>query len=299
MKQNFRPENNLFALCKYTFLGKPKGTNSLLGKVLWLFILFWGFSCTTTENESAEERKSSTTTPDSINITTHSAIPKPQNKEKPQASFNTDTTRSGTCLYDSSMRSQGLINVQELDPSIMVQLKYSSTDNFVGKDVYGCLNTCYLQKKAAHMLARASEYLQKEHSGLRLLVYDGARPHSIQKILWASLPQYSPGIRKNYVADPAEGSIHNYGSAVDLTLADSLGKPLDMGTKYDFFGELAYPKAEQRLLAEGKLNKQQINNRLILRQAMRQAGFMPIEYEWWHFNALSRAAAKQQYNIVN
>lgn len=72
-----------------------------------------------------------------------------------------------------------------------------------------------------------------------------------------------------------------------------------MGTKYDFFGELAYPSREAELLKSGKLTQQQIDNRQILRTAMRQGGFSPIEFEWWHFNALSREKAKMVFRIVD
>ena len=148
------------------------------------------------------------------------------------------------------------------------------------------------------MLANASKYLRTVNDSLRLLVYDGARPHAIQIVLWESLPQYTPAKRRTFVADPAEGSIHNYGSAVDLTIAFADGTPLDMGTKYDYFGELAYPKFENRFLQNGKLSKNQLENRQLLRKVMQKAGFMPIEYEWWHFNAVSRAKAKAMYQIV-
>jgi D-alanyl-D-alanine dipeptidase len=81
-------------------------------------------------------------------------------------------------------------------------------------------------------------------------------------------------------------------------VADEKGKPLEMGTKYDFFGEMAYPKEEARLLKEGKLTKKAIDNRLILRKAMMQAGFTAIDYEWWHFNAFSRKTAKQMFQVI-
>jgi D-alanyl-D-alanine dipeptidase len=100
------------------------------------------------------------------------------------------------------------------------------------------------------------------------------------------------------VANPVQGSIHNYGSAVDLTIATAEGTPLDMGTKYDFFGELAYPKKENYFLKIGKLSKQQIANRQLLRSVMKAAGYMPIDYEWWHFNAMSRQTAKATYRII-
>lgn len=205
---------------------------------------------------------------------------------------------SNECIYDASMKNQGLINIVEIDPDILVDLKYSTADNFIGKDVYGCLSNCYLQKKAAEMLSVASNYLKNENDSLRLLIYDGGRPHSIQKILWNSLPQYKPSVRKTFVANPDEGSIHNYGSAVDLTIADINGEPLDMGTKYDFFGELAYPKFESKFLRDGKLTEKQVANRILLRKIMLKAGFTGIEYEWWHFNAISRAKAKSIYKII-
>jgi zinc D-Ala-D-Ala dipeptidase len=196
------------------------------------------------------------------------------------------------------MREQGLVNIQEIDPDILVELKYSTTDNFMNKDVYGCITDCYMQKRPAEMLSKASDLLKKKHPNYRLLVYDGGRPLSIQKVLWNTLTQYSPRERAKYVANPVEGSIHNYGSAVDLTIANVDGTALDMGTKYDFFGELAYPIKEAYFLKKGKLSKQQIANRLLLRNIMKSAGYMPIDYEWWHFNAVSRQTAKATYKIV-
>jgi zinc D-Ala-D-Ala dipeptidase len=216
-----------------------------------------------------------------------------QQKVKPKPS-----KPSQICEYEQKMREQGLVNVQEIDPDILVELKYSTTDNFVGKDVYGCITNCYMQKRPAEMLSNANDLLKRKNANYRLLVYDGGRPLSIQKILWNSLTQYAPKQRATYVANPAQGSIHNYGSAVDLTIASADGTPLDMGTEYDFFGELAYPIKEAYFLKKGKLSKQQIANRQLLRNVMKSAGFMSIDYEWWHFNAVSRQTAKATYRII-
>ncbi len=202
---------------------------------------------------------------------------------------------------ESAMKSQKLVDVQTLDPSILVELKYSTTDNFVKKDVYGDLTRAYMQPLAGQRLAKANALLKRQHSDLRLLVYDAARPRAAQWKLWEALPQYPENERRKYVADPRKGSIHNYGCAVDLTIARVKGngyEPLDMGTTYDYFGILAYPSQEQRLLKEGKLSKDQIKNRLLLRSVMRQSGFSSIEYEWWHFNALSREKAMMLFRIV-
>ena len=205
---------------------------------------------------------------------------------------------SQICEYEQKMREQGLVNIQEINLSILVELKYSTTDNFVGKDVYGCITQCFLQKHPAEMLSKASDLLQQKYPNYRLLVYDGGRPLSIQKVLWNALSQYSPKQRATYVANPTEGSIHNYGSAVDLTIATADGTPLDMGTKYDFFGELAYPKKETYFLKIKRLNHQQVANRQLLRSVMTTVGYMPIDYEWWHFNAVSRRTAKASYRII-
>ncbi|GAB3571811.1 hypothetical protein GCM10027578_30710 [Spirosoma luteolum] len=200
--------------------------------------------------------------------------------------------------YEAAMIRQGLVDVQQADPSIQVALAYSTTQNFVGRDVYGELTRAYLQPMAALKLATASRYLQQRHPNLRLLVYDAARPQRAQQALWDALPQMPPRQRRQYVADPREGSIHSYGCAVDLTVATADGQPLDMGTPFDYFGELAYPKREAQLVQTGRLTRAQLANRLILREAMERAGFMRIEYEWWHFNALSRARAKATYSPV-
>ena len=203
-----------------------------------------------------------------------------------------------TCVTELSMQKQGLVEVTSQVPGVLVELKYATADNFMKKDVYGCLTHAYLQKETVAKLKKAQAILEKSHPGYHLLIYDAARPLSKQWELWNTLTEYPPAKRRTYVADPKEHSIHNYGSAIDLTVADEKGKPLEMGTKYDFFGELAYPKEEARFLKAGKLSQKAIENRLILRQAMTQAGFTGIDYEWWHFNAFSRKVAKQMFQVV-
>ena len=202
------------------------------------------------------------------------------------------------CSYEVAMQKQGLLEVTSNAPGVLVELKYATADNFMGKDVYGCLQHAYVQKPVLDMLKKAQAALEKKHPGYHLLIYDAARPLSIQWVLWNTLTQYPPAERQKYVANPKEHSIHNYGSALDLTVADAQGKPLDMGTKFDFFGDLAYPSKEKALLAAGKLSQTAYQNRLILRDAMQSAGFMRIEFEWWHFNAFSRAEAKRRFPVV-
>lgn len=198
-----------------------------------------------------------------------------------------------------TMQEQGLLDLQALDEEMRVELKYSSTDNFLGTDLYGTLEVAYLQPEPALALVEANRLLKRDNPHLRLLVYDAARPLRIQHILWNRLDSLPEGERKKYVADPEETSIHNYGCAVDLTILDlETGRPLDMGTPFDYFGELAYPRLERSMLNQGRLSLKQLNNRILLRSVMRDAGFSPITTEWWHFNFYSRKTAELKYGII-
>lgn len=200
---------------------------------------------------------------------------------------------------EKTLIKQGLVNIKDVDSTILVELKYSTTDNFFGEDVYGTLTNAYLQPDVAEKLKEANQLLKQENATYTLLVYDGVRPHSVQKILWNKLDSIPPKTREAYVANPRKGSIHNYGCAIDLTIYDiAADTTLDMGTKYDFFGYMAYPRKEKELLAQGLLSEKQINNRVVLRQVMMKAGFSPITSEWWHFNYISRAKAERAYRII-
>jgi zinc D-Ala-D-Ala dipeptidase len=207
------------------------------------------------------------------------------------------TSKEVDSELEKSIREAGLVNVQEVDSTIFVDLKYSSTDNFVKLDLYGDLSNCYLQKDIALKVKKAQTLLKERYPSYSLLIYDGVRPLRVQKQLWDTI-DVPEKIKHFYVAHPDSGSIHNYGAAVDLTIADSLGKPLDMGTPFDYFGKLAYPIKEMEMLHEGQLTAEEVNNREILRNVMRDAGFTSITTEWWHFNGCSRATAQNRYKIV-
>jgi len=203
-------------------------------------------------------------------------------------------------VIEQKMLDQGLVNIQTLDPEILVELKYATPDNFMKKNVYGELTHAYLQPEMAKKLAQASKFLNQEKPGFKLLVYDAARPNSVQYKLWDALDDLKIPLRQKtqYVADPKIGSNHNYGCAIDLTVVDEKGTPLDMGTKYDFFGPLAYPRSEQEMLRQGKLSSKQIANRMILRKAMVKAGFTVNTTEWWHFDGMSKKMARAKYGMI-
>lgn len=192
----------------------------------------------------------------------------------------------------------GLLNVQKEIPGTYVDLRYSTHNNFFGKDVYGELTNCYLQPEVIEMLKEAHNALQETNPTLTFLLFDGVRPQSVQQILWDELDK-PDSIKPLYVANPQKGSLHNFGVAVDLTLAKSSnGEALDMGTDFDYFGYPAYPDREKQMLKEGKINQNQVENRQLLRRVMTEAGFKGIGSEWWHFNAYSRKIAREKFDIV-
>lgn len=191
-----------------------------------------------------------------------------------------------------------LTDIQTIDKSIQVDLKYATTDNFMRQVLYKDIDKLYLQKDVALRLAKCQDYLKKINPMLSLLVYDGVRPLSVQQEMWDALDTIPASERTKFVSNPANGSLHNYGAAVDLTICDENGKPLDMGAGYDDIREIAYPKYETRFLASGELTNVQIENRKLLRRVMSNQGFTNIQTEWWHFNACSRTLAKKRYQIL-
>lgn len=179
---------------------------------------------------------------------------------------------------------------------IHVDLRYAGRDNFVGRDLYGDLDCAWLHHLAAQGLERAVALLAREAPGHRLLVLDALRPHRVQIQLWDHLEGTD---LRQYVADPARGSIHSFGMALDATLVDAQGRELDMGSGYDEMIELSHPKLEAKHLAEGKLTPLQQRNRELLRAAMHAGGFTGIDNEWWHFEMLDRQHVRQSFTRVD
>ena len=177
-------------------------------------------------------------------------------------------------------------------PGIAVDLRYASVRNFVGRDLYGALDCAFLHRQAAAGLERAVGRLADRAPGHRLLVLDALRPHRVQIELWDFLD--GTGLRQ-YVADPARGSIHSFGMAVDVTLVDAAGRELDMGTGFDDLTELSHPALEEGFLTRGDLEAGHLANRRVLRDAMGEAGWRGIRTEWWHFDAGDRDRIRAEY----
>ncbi len=192
----------------------------------------------------------------------------------------------------------GLIDIQRINKDIKVDLKYAGSDNFMKMKLYDKINKAMLQKDVADRLSLCQHFLTKIHPNFYLLVYDAVRPLSVQQKMWDALDSIPVAARTKFVSNPANGSIHNYGAAVDLTICDQNGKALDMGAEYDDIREIAYPRLEAQFLATGELSQEQIDNRKLLRKVMASQKFTNIDTEWWHFNACSRALAKEKYVLM-
>lgn len=162
-----------------------------------------------------------------------------------------------------------LVPLKDIDSTIITDVKYATENNFTKKVLYPAAKI-YLRRNAAMQLVKVNEFLKKTYN-LKIKVFDGYRPLSVQKLMWAILPD------ENFVANPAKGSRHNRGCAVDLTLIDSNGFEVDMGTAYDDFTEKASPEYPN-------ISDRAKSNRKILNLAMMQFGFTRMETEWWHFD---------------
>ena len=166
--------------------------------------------------------------------------------------------------------SSGLVEATGRVPGLVVELRYATDDNFLGKAAYPDGARCLLLPGVAERLARVAGALQAQ--GLRLKAWDCYRPLHVQWAMWKLVP------RKGYVADPHTGSNHNRGGAVDVTLVTAEGEEVEMPTRFDAFG----PAAHHGSTAGSATARA---NRETLRQAMAGAGFRPNRMEWWHYDA--------------
>ena len=164
-----------------------------------------------------------------------------------------------------------LVDLATLDPRIKLDIRYATRDNFLSTPVYTSPRA-FLQRPAAEAMLRAHRELIKH--GFGLLIFDGYRPWYITKIFWDA----TPPDKHEFVADPSQGSRHNRGCAVDLTLYDlKSGKEVEMTGGYDEMSERSYPN-----YAGG--TPEQRARRDLLRHAMELQGFTVYESEWWHFD---------------
>lgn len=186
---------------------------------------------------------------------------------------------------ERQLQEQGLVDIAALDSTIAVYMVYATPHNFMGRKLYNDLNHAFMVPEAATRLIDAAKRLRVLRPDLSLVVYDAARPIAIQHEMW-NMVKGTP--MSDFVADPTKGrGMHNYGAAIDLTLMDCTGHPLPMGSEYDYFGDESRITAEGELLATGRITVRELENRLLLRKVMIEAGFRTITSEWWHFNLMA------------
>jgi zinc D-Ala-D-Ala dipeptidase len=178
---------------------------------------------------------------------------------------------------------------------IAIDLRYAGSNNFDGRVLYQGIDCAWLRVEAAHGLQSAAAWLAAHHPGQRLLVLDALRPQRVQEAIWRDV-QGTPA--QIYFADPARGSIHSYGMAVDVTLQDSQGDELDMGSGFDEMSQRSHPALEAEQLAAGAITQQHIAAREVLRAAMHHGGFRGIPTEWWHFNHGDAARVRREFDRV-
>jgi D-alanyl-D-alanine dipeptidase len=178
---------------------------------------------------------------------------------------------------------------------IAVDLRYASADNFVDRDLYSPNDCAWLHVDAARALENVVAWLRQRAPGCTALVLDALRPQRVQEQLWAALDG-TP--LQMYLANPARGSIHSFGMALDITILDADGRELDMGTVFDDMSERSQPARETQLLAAGEITQAQVANRQLLRDAMHQAGFKGIATEWWHYDCGDRELVRKTFRRV-
>ena len=183
---------------------------------------------------------------------------------------------------ESGKRAADLVELVTLDPTIHLDVRYAGRDNFLSTPVY-TQGRAFMQRPAAEALVAANAELRQH--GWGLLIHDAYRPWYVTKVFWEA----TPDDKKDFVADPAKGSKHNRGCAVDLTLYDlRSGKPAEMPSLYDEMSPRAAPD-----FAGGTAAQRQ--RRDLLRRVMEAHGFTVNDIEWWHYDYRDW----EQYPILN
>jgi D-alanyl-D-alanine dipeptidase len=182
-------------------------------------------------------------------------------------------------VFETQPRDTVLVPLHSMLPDLLTDVRYATANNFTGRILYPH-DTLSARRLVVERLVVAQRLAHAK--GLQLKVFDAYRPLSIQRLMWSILPD------ERYVADPAKGSRHNRGCALDLTLCTMDGAELDMGTGYDEFTEKA--AATYTGLPEHVLR-----NRQTLLQIMNDAGFDVLPTEWWHYDV----RGWEQFAVLN
>ena len=190
---------------------------------------------------------------------------------RPVAELTAEAKAASPPREQGPFRRADLVDIARLDPRIKLDIRYATSDNFLGTPVYPSARA-FLQRPAAEALLRADHELAKQ--GYGVLIFDAYRPWYVTKIFWDA----TPPDKHEFVADPAKGSRHNRGCAVDLSLYElKTGREVEMTGVYDEMSERSYPTYTGGTAAQRR-------DRDLLRVAMEKQGFTVFETEWWHFD---------------
>ncbi len=201
---------------------------------------------------------------------------------KPVAELRQEALAATPPAEKGEFRKPDLVELVKLDPTIKLDIRYASTNNFMGTPFYNEARA-FLQRPAAQALVRVNRKLKP--LGYGLIIHDGYRPWYVTKMFWDA----TPDDKKIFVADPQKGSQHNRGCAVDLSLYDlKTGQEVSMPSGYDEMSERAYPDYRGGTPEQHRL-------RDLLRREMESEGFTVYQYEWWHFDYKDW----KQYPILN
>jgi zinc D-Ala-D-Ala dipeptidase len=190
---------------------------------------------------------------------------------RPVEELRAEALKAQPPAEQGSFRPSDLVELVKLDPTIKLDIRYATTNNFLGTPVYTQARA-FLQRPAAEAVARANQELKAE--GYGIIIHDGYRPWYVTKIFWDA----TPDPQKIFVADPVPGSRHNRGCAVDLSLYDlKTGQEVVMPSGYDEMTERAFADYPGGTPEEHE-------RRALLRRAMEKQGFFVNPKEWWHFD---------------
>lgn len=201
--------------------------------------------------------------------------------------------------YISKYKEYGLIDILSIQQDIKTDIKYATNDNFTGKVLYSENVGAFTEPSLAQAVAQAQNTLKSINNNLSLVIFDAARPISVQKEMFELV---RGTVNERFIANPYgefAGGFHNYGMAIDVAIVDSNGKMLDFGTGYDSFEDIAHSGGEAELVKKGLLSIEAYKNRQLLYYVMGKHGMLPYAYEWWHFQLQYEESAKSNFRLLN
>lgn len=200
---------------------------------------------------------------------------------------------------NKKMESLGLVDIQKVVPSILTDIRYATVNNFTGKVLYNTPFGLYAVEALANAVLEMSAWLADNLPGFRIVIFDAGRPLSVQKEMFEIVRDTC---FQSYIADPygpTPGGFHNYGLALDFTLADSNGKLLDMGTEYDSFCIASHPGKERELFEKEIISLEAYSNRHLLYSVAGRADLLPHPQEWWHFQLSYDEGSKENFPLLD